>query len=84
MTIHRTPSAPSSQLPPERRGPAVGRVCRRCGNVYSRFAPSHSGKPVQGKDHVDSPCSYEGQSFDARGDWWEPAVKVLDAPATEP
>ena len=84
MTIHRTPSAPSSQLPPERRGPAVGRACLRCGNVYSRFAPSHSGKPVQGKDHVDSPCSHEGQRFETQGTWWEPAVEVLASPEEVP
>jgi hypothetical protein len=83
MAIHRPRSAPESRLPESKRGAAVGRVCLACGNVYPRHAPAHSGKPLQGKDHVDSPCSYEGQPFRAGSDWWETAVEVLEPPRDE-
>ena len=78
------PSAPESALAPERRGPVVGRFCRGCRSVYPRFAESHVGKPSFGRDHVSSPCSYEGAEFTAGAFWWEPAVEVLPAPAPAP
>lgn len=67
--------APESQLPPHRRGAVGGRFCRVCCGVYPRHAARHVGKPMYGKDHV-SPCSQEGQAFDASADWWEPAVAM--------
>ena len=78
------PSAPESALPPERRGPVVGRFCRGCRAVYPRFAARHTGKPSFGRDHVSSPCAHEGTEFTADASWWEPAVEVLPVPAAQP
>ena len=78
------PSAPQSALPPERRGPVVGRFCHGCRSVYPRFAARHAGKPAFGRDHIGSPCSYEGMEFATDASWWEPAVELLPAPATVP
>ncbi len=76
----QVPSAPESSLVLERRGRAVGRFCSGCQSVYSRLASHHVGKPVFGRDHVASPCSYEGRPFEADAGWWEPAVEVLPPP----
>ena len=43
------------------------------------FAPAHPA-PRQvryGRDHIASPCSHEGESFEPGANWWEPAVEVL-------
>ena len=82
--LHVPRSAPASALPPERRGEVVGRFCRSCRSVYPLYAERHSGKPAFGRDHVASPCSWEGRAFVADADWWEPAVEVLPAPAPPP
>jgi len=75
------PSAPESSLPPERRGAVVGRFCKGCGAIYPRHAFGHSGKPEYGRDHIASPCTYEGLPFEEGASWWEPAVELLPAPA---
>jgi hypothetical protein len=75
----REPAAPQSSLPPERRGRVVGRFCHGCHEVYPLFAGRHEGKPNQGRDHVGSPCSHQGESFAEGAEWWEPAVEVLAA-----
>ena len=61
--LHVPLSAPASALPPERRGEIVGRFCRSCRSVYPLYAERHSGKPAFGRDHVASPCSWEGRAF---------------------
>ncbi len=73
--------APSSALPPERRGAVVGRFCSECANFYPLHAGRHKGKPSFGRDHVSSPCSEEGREFVEGDAWWEPAVAVLAPPA---
>ena len=78
------PSAPESALAPERRGRVLGRFCRGCRSVYPLFAARHAGKPSFGRDHVGSPCAYEGVEFSAGASWWEPAVEVLPEPAAAP
>ena len=81
---YRTPrAAPASSLPEDRRGPVVGRFCKACGSIYPRFAGRHKGKPMYGKDHVASPCSHEGDEFEAGESWWEPAVEALPAPPAD-
>jgi len=75
------PSAPESALAPERRGPVLGRFCHGCKAVYPLFAARHVGKASFGRDHISSPCPYEGREFDPVEGWWEPAVEVLPAPA---
>lgn len=60
----------------------MGRFCHGCGSVYPSTRRAHTGNPVYGRDHISSPCSYEGHEFDDDGDWWEPAVEVL-TPAPE-
>ncbi len=72
-------AAPESTLPESRRGAVVGRYCRACGAIYSRHAARHVGKPEYGRDHIASPCSYEGRPFVEGADWWEPAVELLQA-----
>lgn len=72
--------APASTLPEERRGKVVGRFCRECSSFYPLHAGRHKGKPSFGRDHVSSPCSCEGRTFEEGATWWEPAVAVL-APA---
>ena len=76
--------APQSSLAAERRGRVVARFCRSCSSFYPLHAPRHAGKPSYGKDHVSSPCAYEGRPFDEGADWWEPGVEVLAPPAAEP
>jgi len=75
--LHRVEAAPESSLPAERRGAVVGRFCRGCSSIYPQHAPRHAGKPELGRDHVASPCAYEGCAFMEGADWWEPAVEVL-------
>lgn len=82
--VYRNPeAAPTSAIPPERRGPVVGRICKVCYETYPPTRPRHSGKPLYGKDHVSSPCAHEGDEFKPGEDWWEPAVIVLPAPPGE-
>jgi hypothetical protein len=76
---HVPVSAPASALPEERRGRDVGRFCHGCHSVYPLFAPRHRGKPTRGRDHVASPCAYEGREFEPEAGWWEPAVEILPA-----
>jgi hypothetical protein len=79
--MYRVPqAAPASQLPPERRGPVVGRFCKACGAVYPKFRTRHSGKSLYGRDHIASPCTHEGEPFEPGDAWWEPAVQPLPAP----
>jgi hypothetical protein len=78
------PSAPESALAPERRGRIVGRFCHGCRSVYPLFSARHTGKPSFGRDHVGSPCAYEGAEFSAAASWWESAVEVLPLPAAPP
>ncbi len=76
--VYRQPRvAPASSLPPERRGPVSGRFCKACGEVYPLHRPTHSGKPLHGKDHVASPCPHHGEAFATGEDWWEDAVEAL-------
>lgn len=77
--LHTVASAPASTLAPERRGRPVGRFCKGCQSVYPLLAARHAGKPEHGRDHVGSPCSYEGREFSPGAGWWEPAVEVLPA-----
>jgi hypothetical protein len=72
-------SAPASSVPAERRGAVVGRFCKGCKAIYPRHALRHAGKPSYGKDHIGSPCPYEGRSFEPEAGWWEPAVELLAA-----
>lgn len=72
--------APLSKVPAERRGAVVARFCWVCGSFYPLHAARHLGKPLEGKDHVVSPCTQEGRPFAEGEDWWEPAVEVLQAP----
>jgi hypothetical protein len=39
---------------------------------------------MYGKDHIAAPCAHEGEPFDPGEPWWEPAVEVLPAAATNP
>jgi hypothetical protein len=77
-------AAPQSMLPPERRGAVVGRFCHGCKSVYPLHAGGHRGRPAFGRDHIASPCPYEGRRFVADADWWEPAVEALPAPPPAP
>ena len=72
--------APASRVPEGRRGAVQGRFCHGCGGVYPTQRKEHSRDPIHGKDHIASPCSYEGSAFEPGADWWEPAVEVLPAP----
>lgn len=81
--VYRNPQpAPQSQLPEERQGQVVGRFCLACGSTYPLHRGRHQGKPLYGKDHISSPCTHEGEAFDDREPWWEPAVMPLPAAAT--
>ena len=84
--VFRAPrAAPQSRITAERRGPVVGRFCHGCGSVYSIHRHRHTGDPLHGRDHIASPCSYEGQEFTVGADWWEPAVEVRPpSPVAEP
>ncbi len=77
-----------SRISTDRRGRVVGRFCLGCGSVYTQHSGRHAGKPMYGRDHISSPCSHEGRTFDPTEDWWEPAVEVLspepDSPSETP
>ena len=76
--VYRFPhAAPASQLPEERRGRTIGRFCKVCGSIYPLHRKLHRGKPMYGRDHIASPCTHEGDAFEAGESWWEPAVEVL-------
>jgi len=85
MAFRKPNIAPMSQVPPQRRGRVVGRFCHACGGVFMRHATVHRGKGLGlfTRDHVAAPCTYEGEPFEAGADWWEFAVELLPAPATE-
>jgi hypothetical protein len=72
-----------SRIAPERRGRVVGRFCKGCGSVYALHRAVHKGKSIHGRDHISSPCAYEGEPFADGADWWEPAVEVLPPPQEE-
>jgi hypothetical protein len=79
--VFRAPrAAPQSRVPAERRGAVVGRFCHGCTQVYPLQRGIHTGDPISGRDHVASPCPYEGWRFEAGASWWEPAVDVLPPP----
>jgi len=84
--FRRPDVAPMSQLAEARRGRIVGRFCHACGGVFTRHAAVHRGKGLglSTRDHVSSPCTYEGEPFAVGADWWEFAVEVLPAPTEEP
>jgi hypothetical protein len=84
MVYRVPPTAPESQIPPERRGPVLGRFCHVCATVYPLHRATHAGQPVYGRDHIASPCAHEGEAFTPGETWWEPAVEVLPAPAPAP
>lgn len=69
--------APESRVPDDRRGPVIGRYCLGCNSTFPPQRSRHSGDPIIGRDHVASPCAYEGSEFGPGADWWEPAVEVL-------
>jgi hypothetical protein len=69
--------APASAVDKERRGPKVGRFCHDCGGIYPLYRRQHSGKSLNGRDHVSPPCAHEGETFAAGEGWWEDAVRVL-------
>lgn len=80
--MHRAPHpAPQSHIPEERRGEVVGRFCHGCGATFSIHSSVHKGKGLHSKDHIASPCAHEGDRFQEREDWWEPAVLVLPPPS---
>jgi hypothetical protein len=82
--VYRNPeAAPESAIPPDRRGPVVGRICRSCYESYPLHRATHSGKPLHGNDHVASPCALQGDAFLPGEDWWEPAVLVMPPPVEE-
>jgi hypothetical protein len=81
MTYRVPQVAPQSQVPPERRGPVVGRFCLVCATVYPLHRLTHAGQPMYGRDHIASPCAHEGDLFAPGESWWEPAVELLPAPA---
>jgi len=83
MSYPPSPLAPQSALAPEQRGAAVARFCRARQEFYPAHRARHRGKPLQGKDHVASPCIHEGEEFSPEADWWEPGVEVL-RPAVPP
>ena len=87
MVLRVPRAAPASRIPEERRGHLLGRFCLGCNQVFSLQRRQHSGDPIYGRDHVASPCPYEGSVFEAGASWWEPAVEVLPpppVPAAEP
>ena len=80
MVLRLPRAAPASRIPEERRGHLVGRFCHGCNQVFPLQRRQHSGDPIHGRDHVASPCPYEGAVFEADASWWEPAVEVLPPP----
>jgi hypothetical protein len=81
MTYRPPQIAPVSTLAEERRGLPAARFCRSCQEFYPLHRGSHVGKPLYGKDHISSPCSYQGEAFVEGADWWEAAVEILPASA---
>jgi hypothetical protein len=80
--VFRAPrAAPQSRVAEARRGALVGRFCHGCNQIFPLQRRLHSGDPIYGRDHVASTCPYEGWSFEAGADWWEPAIEVLPAAA---
>lgn len=77
MVYRRLHAAPQSQIPEERRGRTVGLFCKVCGTIYPLHRGRHVGRPMQGRDHISSPCAHEGDVFAPGADWWEMAVEVL-------
>jgi hypothetical protein len=77
MVLRLPRAAPASRLSEERRGHLLGRFCLGCNQVFSLQRRQHSGDPIYGRDHVASPCPYEGSAFEPGASWWEPAVEVL-------
>ena len=76
--VYRFPhAAPQSLLPDERQGRAIGRFCKVCGFIYPMHRLWHRRKPLYGRDHIATPCSHEGDRFEAGEAWWELAVEVL-------
>jgi hypothetical protein len=80
MVYRTSMPAPASRVSEERRGHQLGIFCLECGSVFALHKARHTGKPVYGKDHISSPCSHEGEPFEAGASWWEPAVEVLPPP----
>ena len=70
-------SAPAGAVDEDRRGSIVGRFCGGCGGIYPLYRERHSGKSLNGRDHVSPPCAHEGERFEEGDDWWEAAVEVL-------
>ena len=80
--VFRAPrAAPQSRVAEARRGALVGRFCHGCNQIFPLQRRLHSGDPIYGRDHVASTCPYEGWSFEAGADWWEPAIEMLPAAA---
>lgn len=80
MVLRLPRAAPASRIPDERRGHLLGRFCHGCNQVFPLQRRQHSGDPIHGRDHVASPCPYEGSAFEPGASWWEPAVEVLPPP----
>lgn len=70
--------SPASSVDPEKRGEVVGRFCRSCGGIYPLYRQRHTGKSIDGRDHISPPCAHEGERFETGDDWFEDAVRVLD------
>jgi hypothetical protein len=83
MVFRAPKAAPASRVAAERRGHTIGRFCHGCNQTFPLQRRMHSGDPIQGRDHVASPCPYEGQPFEHGVSWWEPAVEVLPAAPAE-
>jgi hypothetical protein len=78
--MYRSPdAAPASAVAENRRGATLGRFCRGCGGIYPLYREQHTGKALNGRDHVAPPCAHEGERFDDGDPWWEDAVKILPA-----
>jgi hypothetical protein len=80
MVLRVPRAAPASRIPEERRGHVLGRFCLGCSQVFPLQRRQHSGDPIYGRDHVASPCAWEGSAFEPGAGWWEPAVEVLPPP----
>jgi len=80
MVFRAPKAAPQSVVPAGRRGHLIGRFCHGCNQIFPLQRRMHSGDPIFGRDHVASPCPYEGWSFEPGAPWWEPAVEVLPPP----
>jgi hypothetical protein len=73
-------SAPMSRVPADKQGARVARFCKVCRSFYPLHAARHVGKPLEGRDHIASPCTEEGRPFLPGEDWWEYAVELLEQP----